>query len=81
MALPQPAKSPAITAASLQAPVGDPLETPPDLNKITFSEVGADGMLTVTGQAGAVPGSYTVFVQSLQTGAAIKTTSASDGSF
>ena len=80
-ALPEPAKSPAITAASLQPPVGDPLETPPDLNEITFSEVGADGMLTVTGQAGAVPGSYTVFVQSLHTGAAIKTTSADDGSF
>ena len=80
-ALPQPAQSPAITAASLQAPVGDPLETPPDLNKVVFSEVDADGMLTVTGQAGAVPGTYTVFIQSLQTGAAIKTTSASDGSF
>ena len=38
-------------------------------------------MLTITGQAGAVPGTYTVFIQSLQTGAAIKTTSASDGSF
>ena len=38
-------------------------------------------MITVTGQAGAVPGSYTVFVQSLQTGEDIKTTSGSDGSF
>ena len=38
-------------------------------------------MVTVTGAPGAVPGSYTVFVQSLQTGQSIKTTSASDGSF
>ena len=38
-------------------------------------------MVTVTGGAGAVPGSYTVFLQSLQTGQSIETTSASDGSF
>ena len=67
--------------ASLQPPVGEPLYTPPDLNKITFSAVDADDMVTVYGTAGAVPGSYTVFLQSLQTGASIETTSASDGSF
>ena len=38
-------------------------------------------MMTVTGAPGATPGSYTVFLQSLQTGESIKTTSASDGSF
>ena len=38
-------------------------------------------MVTVTGGAGAVPGSYTVFLKSLEVGQSIETTSASDGSF
>ena len=79
--LPEPPESRSITATSLQSPTGEPLVTPPDLNKLSFSDVGTDGNLTVTGQPGAVPGSYTVFVQSLQTGASIKTTSQNDGSF
>ena len=70
-----------MTAASQQPPVGQPLYTPPDLNMITISEVDSDHMVTVTGAPGAVPGTYTVFLQSLHTGQSIKTTSSSDGSF
>ena len=81
VALPQPAESSPVTAASLQPPEGQPLYTTPDLNKIAFSEVDSDHMVTVTGAPGAVPGTYTVFLQSLHTGQSIKTTSSSDGSF
>lgn len=55
--------------------------TLPVLDKITFSKADADGLVKVTGRAGAVPARARVFVLSLQTGTITSTPAEADGAF
>lgn len=53
----------------------------PDLKKITFSPADAESVVTITGDAGAVPASSTVNVLSLQTGARTQAAADERGAF